>query len=152
MNRQPRKTQGITMLEIILVVSVLAILAAIGFPNFAAYQRSLRLREANNQIAQLFQESAARAINESREVEVKFLLNDPAGPDLRVKVNGVSDDIKLEGDTLLESANVGGTPLGKVTFNARGRPSNTGTLVLQSKLGGSSGTVRLLTTGKTVIQ
>lgn len=143
------------MLEIILVVSVLAILAAIGFPNFAAYQRSLRLREANNQIAQLFQDSAARAINKSREVEVQFLLNNPAGPDLRVKVNGVPSDITditLEGETLIESATVGGTPLGKVTFNARGRTSNTGTLVLQSKLGGSSGTVRLLTTGKTVIQ
>ena len=147
-DNRARRQRGLTLIEIIAVIGIIAILSAIGIPNFASYQRSLRLREANNGLAQALQLAASQASNEGREVKVQFLLNAAAGPDLRLEAGGTTlNEIALEGDAMIVSAS---SP--SVFFNVRGRPRNTDTIVLTTKLGDSSGTVRLLTTGKTVVQ
>jgi hypothetical protein len=125
----------------------------IGFPNFASYQRGLRLREANNQLAQTLQNIAARATNENRALNVVFLPGDATGADVNVTdtAGNLVSSIILEGNTLIDT--VTGATSNTVTFNVRGQLKGINdTVVLTTQLGDSSGTVRLLTTGKTVVQ
>ncbi len=145
--------QGFSLLEMLMVLAVLAILAAIGFANYAAYARSVRMREVNNQIAQLFQDTSVRAINRGKSFTINFALNQTTGVDLTVIGDGETRTIALEDDAALTSVNDKVSARSSVTFNARGRrEGNPSTLIVGTQLGALTGTVRLLLTGKTVVQ
>jgi prepilin-type N-terminal cleavage/methylation domain-containing protein len=149
-----QKVRGFSLIEMLIVISVLAILAAIGVANYNSYARSLRLREVNNQIAQLFQDTSAQAINRSSKFTMTFTLNQAAGADITVSGDGGSETISLESDAELTSVKYK-TKTANVTnleFDARGRTSDPDPLVVGTRLGSLTGTVRLLATGKTVIQ
>ena len=151
--RTRRHTQGFSLLEMLLVLAVVAILAAIGFANYAAYARSVRMREVNNQIAQLFQDTSARAINRGKSFTINFALNQTTGIDLTVIGDGETRAITLENDAALTSVKDKIDARSSITFNARGRrEGNPSTLILGTQLGALTGTVRLLFTGKTVVQ
>jgi prepilin-type N-terminal cleavage/methylation domain-containing protein len=79
-----QKNRGFSLIEMLIVISVLAILAAIGVANYNSYARSVRFREVNNRIAQLFQDTSARAINLSKQFTITFTLNQAAGADITV--------------------------------------------------------------------
>jgi type IV pilus assembly protein PilA len=159
MNRaRAQKNQGFSLLEMLMVIAVLAILAAVGIFNYNNYARSVRLHEVNNRIAQLFQETSARAINNGERFTIAFKLNQTTGTDLTVTstgstgIIGVTENITLENDAELTSVK---NKLGDTTsidFDARGRTTDPSTLVVSTQLGSLTGTVRLLVTGKTVIQ
>ena len=149
-----QKNRGFSLIEMLIVISVLAILAAIGVANYNSYARSVRFREVNNRIAQLFQDTSARAINRSTKFTMTFTLNQVAGADITVTGDGVSETISLESDAELTSVKYK-TKTANVTsleFDARGRTSDPDSLVVGTQLGSLTGTVRLLATGKTVIQ
>jgi type II secretory pathway pseudopilin PulG len=135
------------------VMGILSILLSIGFPQYAAYQRGLVMRDVSNQIAQTLRETGARAKAETRAFTVNFLLNQPEGADIRINwtVDGLakSSTVKLERDASITSIDGG---LTSVAFDVRGRPNNTRAVVIRSAFADRSATVRLLTTGKTVIQ
>jgi prepilin-type N-terminal cleavage/methylation domain-containing protein len=152
--RAHQKNRGFSLIEMLIVISVLAILAAIGVANYNSYARSVRFREINNRIAQLFQDTSARAINRSKSVTMTFMLNQTAGADITVTGDDKSETISLEGDAELTSVKYKNksTNVASLEFDARGRPVNPGTLVVSTQLGSLTGTVRLLATGKTVTQ
>jgi prepilin-type N-terminal cleavage/methylation domain-containing protein len=141
--RQP----GFTLLEILIVIGILAILLSIGFPQYAAYQRGLVMRDVSNQIAQSLRETGARAKAETTALTVNFRLNQPEGDDLTFS-DGKTPPVKLEGNASITAID-GGT---SVEFDVRGRPSNTKPIVIHATFADRTATVRLLTTGKTVIQ
>jgi prepilin-type N-terminal cleavage/methylation domain-containing protein len=154
MRHARQKNQGFSLIEMLIVISVLAILAAIGVANYNSYARSVRFREVNNRIAQLFQDTSARAINLSKQFTITFTLNQAAGADITVTGDGKSETISLESDAELTSVKYK-TKTANVTsleFDARGRTTDPDTLVVSTQLGSLTGTVRLLATGKTVIQ
>jgi prepilin-type N-terminal cleavage/methylation domain-containing protein len=155
------RTQGFSLLEVLIVMVVLGILLAIGAANYNAYARSVRMKEVSNRIAQLFQDTSARAINRGTTFTIDFYLNQTSGIDLTVSGDKDSQDISLEGDAELTTVtDPAGAPRSSVTFNARGRriqsPTDStpdaSTIILNAQLGTLSRTVRLLGTGKTVIQ
>jgi prepilin-type N-terminal cleavage/methylation domain-containing protein len=149
-----QKIRGFSLIEMLIVISVLAILAAIGVANYNSYARSVRFREVNNRIAQLFQDTSARAINRSAEFTMTFTLNQAAGADITVTGDGKSETISLESDAELTSVKYKSKTANttSLVFDTRGRTTDPDTLVVSTQLGSLTGTVRLLATGKTVIQ
>jgi prepilin-type N-terminal cleavage/methylation domain-containing protein len=147
--RQP----GFTLLEILIVIGILAILFSIGFPQYAAYQRGLVMRDVSNQIAQSLRETGARAKAETTALTVNFQLGDPEGDDITISDGKTATkSVKLERDASLLSVLMGGVPRTSVTFDVRGRPNNPAPIVIAAVFADRTATVRLLTTGKTVIQ
>jgi prepilin-type N-terminal cleavage/methylation domain-containing protein len=143
---------GFTLLEILIVIGILAILLAIGFPQYAAYQRGLVMRDVSNQIAQLLRETGARAKSETRALTVNFLLDRPDGDDFTISSGTTSSNVRLERDASIRSVLMNGVAKTSVTFDVRGRPNNTKPVVIQAVFADQSAQVRLLITGKTVIQ
>jgi prepilin-type N-terminal cleavage/methylation domain-containing protein len=143
---------GFTLLEILIVIGILAILLAIGFPQYAAYQRGLVMRDVSNQIAQLLRETGARAKSETRALTVNFLLDRPDGDDFTISSGTASSNVRLERNASISSVLMNGLAKTSVTFDVRGRPNNTKPVVIQAVFADRNVQVRLLTTGKTVIQ
>jgi prepilin-type N-terminal cleavage/methylation domain-containing protein len=143
---------GFTLLEILVVIGILAILLSIGFPQYAAYQRGLVMRDVSNQIAQLLRETGARAKSETRALTVNFLLDRPDGDDFTISSGTASSNVRLERDASISSVLMNGLAKTSVTFDVRGRPNNTKPVIIQAVFADRNVQVRLLTTGKTVIQ
>lgn len=143
---------GFTLLEILIVIGILAVLLAIGFPQYAAYQRGLVMRDVSNQIAQLLRETGARAKSETRALTINFLLNRTDGDDFTISSGTTSSNVRLERDASIRSVLMNGLAKTSVTFDVRGRPNNTKPVVIQAVFADRNVQVRLLTTGKTVIQ
>jgi prepilin-type N-terminal cleavage/methylation domain-containing protein len=143
-----RLQAGLTLLEILIVVGILAILLSIGFPQYASYQRGIVMRDVSNQIAQLLRDTGARAKAETDAFTVEFLLNQPAGDDIRIRSASKTSTVRLERDASITAVD-GQT---SVVFNVRGRPNNTKPIVIHAAFADRTAQVRLLTTGKTVIQ
>jgi prepilin-type N-terminal cleavage/methylation domain-containing protein len=154
-----RRNNGFSLLEVLIVIVVLGILSAIGVANYNSYARSVRMKEVSNRIAQLFQETSARAVNRGTSFTIDFKLNQEAGVDLTLSGDGTSEDIRLENDAELTAVTDTAGVRSSITFNARGRrvksdgvTPDASTLVVNAQLGTLTRTVRLLVTGKTVIQ
>jgi prepilin-type N-terminal cleavage/methylation domain-containing protein len=144
---------GFTLLEILIVIGILAILLAIGFPQYAAYQRGLVMRDVSNQIAQLLRETGARAKSETRALTINFLLDRPDGDDFTISDGKTpAKTVRLERDASIHSVLMDDVAKTSVTFDVRGRPNNTKPVVIQAVFADRNVLVRLLTTGKTVIQ
>jgi prepilin-type N-terminal cleavage/methylation domain-containing protein len=129
------RERGLTLLEILVVIGILAILLSI-----------------SNQIAQLLRDTGARAKAETTALTVNFLLNRPDGDDFTISSGATSSTLKLESDASITSVEMNGLAKTSVTFDVRGRPNNTKAVVIQAAFQDRNATVRLLTTGKTVVQ
>jgi prepilin-type N-terminal cleavage/methylation domain-containing protein len=147
------RQSGLTLLEILIVIGILAILLAIGFPQYAAYQRGIVMRDVSNQIAQLLRDTGAQAKAETQALTLNFLLDRPEGDDITIS-DGKSPTrtVKLERDASIDSVSMAGQAKTSVTFDVRGRPNNPAPLVIVALFSDRRAQVRLLTTGKTVIQ
>jgi prepilin-type N-terminal cleavage/methylation domain-containing protein len=143
---------GLTLLEILVVVGILAILFSIGFPQYAAYQQGLVMREVGNQIAQLLRDTGARAKSETTALTVNFLLDRAEGDDISISSGSATNTVRLERDASISSVTMAEAPKTSVTFDVRGRPNNTEVIVIDAVFGDRKTQVRLLTTGKTVLQ
>ena len=146
------RSAGFTLLEILIVIGILGALGALGIPQFIAFQRSVEIRNASNQIAQALQRASSQAVETSAAHTVTFTLNAAAGTDITVTGNSQTSTVSLEHDAALKSVKQGATNVTSVVFDVRGRPDNAAPLVITTGLSNLSRTVRLLPTGKTVIQ
>jgi prepilin-type N-terminal cleavage/methylation domain-containing protein len=150
--KQINRSQGFSLIEMLIVLAILGILSAIGIVNYNNYARSIRIKEVSNSIAQLFQDTSARAINKGTAIKIGFSLNQTAGADMTITGDGSSETISLENDAEITSVQNSSGAQTSVTFKARGRMDSGSTLVVTTQLGTQTRTVRLLITGKTVIQ
>lgn len=71
--RPQSKAQGFTLLEMILVLVIAAVLAAVALPNLQPAIAAMQLRAATQDVASALRHSRGQALSQGREVE--FVLN-----------------------------------------------------------------------------
>lgn len=148
---KPLRGKGFTLLELLVVISMIAVLSSIGYSQLLSYQRSMVFREARNQIIQILRDASTQAIVNSTPHTVKFF-NQGVGSDITVTANGKTRTYFLERAGRLSAFKAAGVSVSTVIFDVRGRPNNTAPLVITVNIAEFSGNVRLLPTGKTVMK
>ncbi len=67
-----KNNKGFTLIELMMVIAITGILAAIGTPRFFAYKNDTKVRAATNQIVGTLQMAKSRAVKDNDSVTVTF--------------------------------------------------------------------------------
>jgi type IV fimbrial biogenesis protein FimT len=137
-----KKDAGFTLIEMVIVIAVIGILAAIVIPNFLAYREGARIRGAAGNLRADFEMAKLRAIKDNAMVGMEFNADS-----YRVYVDLNDNDTLDAGERILSNTTFppGVTmsattfPGSRMEFNSRGVPN------------GNSGTVSLVNTSGTQI-
>ncbi|MBK5257497.1 MAG: prepilin-type N-terminal cleavage/methylation domain-containing protein [Vicinamibacteria bacterium] len=76
-HQMKRRSQGFTLIEILVVIGVIAAMAAVTLPNIAGYLRSARIRSAQDQVFSAIQRARAKAITNNSQYGVVFVIESP---------------------------------------------------------------------------
>ncbi len=71
-----RRPAGFTLTELILIVAIIGIVAAVGIPNLLSYQPKYDLRRAADDLYSNLQMARLQAIRNNRDVRANFDIND----------------------------------------------------------------------------
>ena len=140
-----RNDAGLTIIELMVVIGILAILAGIAIPGFLGWLPNYRMRSAADEVYSVLQNARLRAVGENAIVRVNF---DFANDSYQAFVdNGANaDNGTQEADELtikngrmpagIDLQNPVVNPLGAaIRFNRRGFPDVSGDIVIANNTG-----------------
>ena len=158
-----KKNNGFTLLELMVVISVLAVLAAVATPNIISWFEERKLSRASRDVLAAVQAARLRAVKERANAVVSFntandtfeaFVDDGGGTPANADNN-----TRDAGETVIKSgrfetvsitgAAFGGNPF--VAFTSRGFPDNSGAISLQDIHGGTR-QINVSNTGSSYIQ
>lgn len=138
-----RKNKGFSLIELIIVIAIIGIMAAIAAPNFTRYRDNANLREAARDVSSDIQLYKQRAMAENVNYLITF--------------SGKTYDVK-KGATTVASKTIGANnaaivisspyPGGKIEFETRGTLKPSGTLKLKHSTRNSEATITTSLTGR----
>ncbi len=70
--RPARAHRGFTMIELLVVLSIMAILAALAVPSFRSVVQNYQLKDSGNRVIGFISQSRQWALSKNQEVEVRF--------------------------------------------------------------------------------
>ena len=116
--RAPLRQQGFTMVELMIAVTVLAILLSVGLPSFQAWIVNARIRTTTEAMQNGLQLARSEAVK--RNTRVRFILN--GGTGWIVQTNDGTEIQRRPSGEGSSGVTVAATPNGatQVTFNALG--------------------------------
>ncbi len=147
-----RGKRGFTLIEVMVVLAILAIMAAISIPNFRQYIMQRRLNGAARQVMSDFMSARMTAVSQNRKVKIFFFSNhqyticDDA--DNNGTVSNGEGTVQTR-DVQNDYPGVTFTATVDPVFNLNGTANGT-TISLTNPAG--TRTVSLATTGRAVIQ
>jgi type IV fimbrial biogenesis protein FimT len=140
------RQKGVTLIELMIAVGILAIVVAIAVPNFQSMIQNNRLTAAANEMLGTFQIARSEAVRTNRRVVLTLVASpDPAAGEGHVMVfvdddrDGTLDAGERQVRTLLLSSdklgisavNGGGSAITSMGFQPDGRTVATGTMTAQ---------------------
>ncbi len=147
-----RGKRGFTLIEMMVVVAILGIMAAIAIPNFRQYIMQSRLNGAARQVMSDFMSARMTAVSQNRKVKIFFFSNHQYKICDDADNNGTVSD----GEGTVQTRDVQNDYPG-VTFTSTADPifnlngtANGTTITLTNPSG--TRTVSLATTGRAMIQ
>jgi type IV fimbrial biogenesis protein FimT len=144
-----KKQNGFTVYELLTVIGIIAIVAAIGTPNLISWRNDAKLRGASNTLRADLQMAKLRALREKAIVAVVFTAN---GYTIFLDNGANAGDWNLDADeTLIKSRQLPagvsidlptefGPPANSTRFNGRGLPDG-------ATLAGGGSSVKLQNSG-----
>jgi type II secretion system protein H len=121
-----RRQGGFTLIELMVAMSVMAIIMAIAIPSVATYMAQQEIRGSAQQVVDVLREARDEAINEGEPRYVRFLPGDPGAYEVR-RYDG-DDWVLEEQETLHDSVSFTGAD---VTFPVIPNEPETGEVVPQ---------------------
>jgi len=144
------KARGFTLMELMIVIAIMAILAAIAAPNYTSFMAQRRLNGAARQIMSDLMHARMQAVNQNNEFKITFVNsheyqildddNSNGSSDSGESVRTKSVQTDYSDVTLSSTANP--------VFNPRGT-ANGATITLSNSAGSKS--VSLAITGRVII-
>ena len=135
--RQMPHQKGVTLIELMIALVILAVLMAIAFPNFSAWIQSTQIRNAAESIQNGLQIARNEAVRRNTQVTFTFTALPAAtwSVDVVAPASNVQSHFAAEGSA---NAQVAAAPAGVVTFNGLGRvtPAAAYTFAISNPTGG----------------
>jgi prepilin-type N-terminal cleavage/methylation domain-containing protein len=154
-----RNESGVTFLELMVVIGIMAILASIAIPGFLGWLPQYRMRSAADEVLSTLQHAKLRAIRENDIVSVRFdfatdrytaFLDNGAGA---AAGNGTQDagEVTVKNGQMPAGIDLQSSTFGPVVqFNRRGFPDANGDIVVAN--GPNTRTINLTLGGSSSIQ
>ncbi len=135
-----KNNKGFTIIEMVIVIVIMAILAAVAVPNIISWRAKSSLGGDTRTLKADFELARSRAIRDNTNMTISF----NTGNNSYSITNGV--DIILSRN--LTNTSINGTTLAgdSTTFDSRGRSSNSGIVTLSNDTGNTQVVVNMIGT------
>jgi len=145
-DRNSRNHSGFTLMELILVLAIMGIVAAIAIPSFMGFLPSMRLNGAARQVMGDLMDARMEAVKNNNQYKV-FFLNDHQYQILNDKNGNGADDGGTETSKIVDiQANYSDVTLsdtGDPVFSSKGTATALSTITVQNASGSKSVSVSI---------
>ena len=147
-----RSEAGISLIELVMVISILGVLTAIAIPNMVSARQGFQMSTASATMRHRLAEARMESLKRNRRVDVVI---DGAARSLTTSTTTAGVATVIAGPEYLPSGvvfDLGGSATTTITFDSLGRPLAPTSFILDYPGSGLSRTLSVLTTGRITLQ
>jgi type IV fimbrial biogenesis protein FimT len=148
------KQSGFTLIELIVIIAIVGVFAAIAVPNFLSYMPKHRLNGAARQVMGDLMAARMKAVSQNCDVAVTFA---SGNPEYEIWTDSDNDDIEDSGEVITKNiqSNYHDVTIDtdrNIKFSPRGTASSYGIIALSLPNSAGSKDVKVHITGRVKIE
>ena len=148
------KQSGFTLIELIVIIAIVAVFAAIAVPNFLSYMPKHRLNGAARQVMGDLMAARMKAVSQNCDVAVTFA---SGNPEYEIWTDSDNDDIEDSGEVITKNiqSNYHDVTIDtdrNIKFSTRGTANSYGIIALALPHSAGSKNVKVHLTGRVKIE